>query len=74
MLQPSEICYKVFMSIDLNTDNESPIGPASSPLSKEDKERILEVALERMVMIGGKVFGLEDDAEPEVFVDCLARL
>ncbi|HTZ18338.1 MAG TPA: hypothetical protein VMB78_07845, partial [Dissulfurispiraceae bacterium] len=62
------------MDSDINSDEESPIRHASSPLSPEDRERIFEVALERMVMIGGKVFGVEDEAEPEAFVDCLSRL
>lgn len=47
---------------------------ASSPLSREDREHIFEVALKRMVMIGGKVYGIEDDAEAEVFIDCLSKL
>ena len=74
MVRQTGICYKVFMCSDNHKKNESPIRPASSPLSKEDKERILESALERMVMIGGKVYGLEDEAEPEAVVDCLPKL
>ena len=74
MVRQTGICNKVFMSSDNHMDNKSPIRPASSPLSKEDNERILEVALERMVMIGGKVYGLEDEAEPEAVVDCLSKL
>ncbi len=60
--------------MDNDFEEEFNIRPAYSPLSSEDRERILEVALERMVMIDGKVYGLEDDAEPETFVDCLSRL
>jgi hypothetical protein len=41
----AEICYKVFMGNYDHKKNESPIRPASSPLSKKDRERILEVAL-----------------------------
>jgi Fe-S-cluster containining protein len=44
--------------------------PDSPPLSKEEREKIMEIALERMVMINGKVYGLEDDAEPDAAVDC----
>jgi hypothetical protein len=44
--------------------------PDFPPLSKEEREKIMETALERMVMINGKVYGLEDDAEPDAVVDC----
>jgi hypothetical protein len=44
--------------------------PDSLPLSKEERDKIMETALERMVMINGKVYGLEDDAEPDAVVDC----
>jgi Fe-S-cluster containining protein len=27
-----------------------------------------------MAIIGGKVYGLEDDSEPESFVDCLSKI
>lgn len=59
---------------DKDRDDGFHVRPASAPLSKEDRERIFEVALERMVMIGGKVYGIEDDSEPEAYVDCLSRL
>lgn len=39
--------------------------PGAPPISTEEREKILEIALERMIMIEGNVFGLEDDAEPE---------
>lgn len=42
--------------------------------SEEEKEKILSVALRNMVMIDGKVYGLEDDSEPEVVVDCLSKI
>ena len=42
-------------------------------LTKEGTARILSVALRRMVMIGGNVYGLEDAAEPDADVDCAAR-
>jgi hypothetical protein len=45
---------KVFMSSDAYKGKEFTVRPASAPLSREDKDRIFEVALERMVMIGGK--------------------
>ncbi len=44
--------------------------PGAEAPSHEDREKILELALKRMVMIDGNVFGLEDNAEPEAFVDC----
>lgn len=47
--------------------------PGAPPLSSEEREKILAHALRRMIMIGGEVFGIEDDAEPEVRVDCAAR-
>jgi hypothetical protein len=40
------------------------------PLSKEEREKIMEITLKRMVMINGKVYGLEGDAEPDTAVDC----
>ena len=48
--------------------------PAGLPLSEEEREKILETALYRMVMIDGMVYGLEDDAERETFVDCPAEI
>jgi Fe-S-cluster containining protein len=39
-----------------------------------EKEKILSAALKNMVIIAGKVYGLEDDSEPEVFIDCLSRI
>jgi hypothetical protein len=44
--------------------------PDSLPLSKEEREKIMETAFKRLVMINGKVYGLEDDAEQDVEVDC----
>jgi len=44
------------------------------PHASEERAKILETALRRMVMIDGMVYGLEDDTEPEVFVDCAARI
>jgi Fe-S-cluster containining protein len=43
------------------------------PISEAEKAKILEIALERMVMIAGKVYGLEDKSEPDAEVDCGAR-
>ncbi|MDQ7786023.1 MAG: YkgJ family cysteine cluster protein [Thermodesulfovibrionales bacterium] len=40
----------------------------------EEKEKILSVALGNMVMINGKVYGLEDDSEPNAFVDCASKI
>lgn len=48
--------------------------PETPPLSGEERAKILETALYRMVMIGGMVYGLEDDTEPEAFVDCAAEI
>jgi Fe-S-cluster containining protein len=48
--------------------------PSSAPLSDKEKAKIMEIALERMVMIEGKVYGLEDDIEPEMSVDCLSMV
>ena len=62
----------------MNTpDNErgkNPIRHACSPLNEEEKRRILAVACERMVLIGGCLYGLEDDAEQDAFCDCLSKL
>ena len=46
----------------------------SPRVSNEERNKILEVALKRMIMIGGNVFGLEDNTEPDAFVDCAARV
>jgi hypothetical protein len=48
--------------------------PDAPPLSKKEQAKILETALYRMVMINGKVYGLEDDTEPEAFTDCAAEI
>jgi uncharacterized protein len=47
--------------------------PDAPPPSVEERKKILETALYRMVMIDGMVYGLEDDAEPDASVDCAAR-
>jgi hypothetical protein len=44
--------------------------PDFLPLSGEERDKIMETALKRMVMINGKVYGLEDDAESDAVVDC----
>lgn len=63
------------MSIDdEQKERKCTIRHASSPLSSADRDRIFEVALERMCLIGGKLYGIEDEAEPEAFADCLSRL
>lgn len=41
-----------------------------SPPSEEERSGILSIALRRMVMIEGNVYGLEDPAEPDADVDC----
>ena len=40
----------------------------------EEKEKILSVALRNLVMIDGKVYGLEDDSEPDTIVDCAPKI
>ena len=40
----------------------------------EEHENILSVALRNMAMIGGKVYGLEDDSEADAFVDCASKI
>jgi uncharacterized protein len=47
--------------------------PDIVPLSREEREKILAAALKRMVIIDGKVYGLEDDAEQESIVDCASK-
>ena len=54
--------------------NDSVPGPAQAPLSEEERAKILETALKRMVLIDGKVYGLEDENEPSVDVDCKAKI
>lgn len=48
--------------------------PDSLPPSEEEKAKILSIVLERMVMIDGKVYGLEDETEPAAEVGCEARI
>jgi Fe-S-cluster containining protein len=48
--------------------------PFHVSLSEEEREKIIEIALERMVMIDNKVYGLEDDTEPEAEVDCESKI
>ena len=43
-------------------------------MSEDERARILETALERMVMIDNKVYGLEDETEPSADVDCKAKI
>jgi len=40
--------------------------------SEKEKAKILSIALKRMVMIRGEVYGLEDETEPDAEVDCAA--
>ncbi|MFZ5905982.1 MAG: YkgJ family cysteine cluster protein [Nitrospirota bacterium] len=40
----------------------------------DKKEKILAAALRNMVMIDGKVYGLEDDSEPDAVVDCRSKV
>jgi len=47
--------------------------PDIVPPSQEEREKILAVALKKMAVIDGKVYGLEDDAEQESIVDCGAK-
>ena len=61
----------------MSGDKNSKSVPGSKPDAHdhdEEKERILSVALRNMVMIDGKVYGLEDDSEPDAFVDCASKL
>jgi Putative zinc- or iron-chelating domain len=62
------------MSKDQNKKPVPHNRPAGRPSSGEERLKILETALFRMVMIDGMVYGLEDDTEPEVFVDCAAEI
>jgi Fe-S-cluster containining protein len=59
-------------------DNNRKSAPAGKhkahDYADEEKEKILAVALRNMVMIDGKVYGLEDDSEPDAFVDCASKI
>lgn len=48
--------------------------PGAPPLTSEQREKILDIALDRMVLIDGKVYGLEDQSEPDAIVDCASRI
>lgn len=52
----------------------SPVRHAHSALTEEEKQHVLGIARERMVMLNGCLYGLEDDAEPDSFCDCLTKL
>jgi hypothetical protein len=57
-----------------NKSGKHPGGkPKPLPFSGEERAKILSVALDRLVLIDGKVYGLEDETEPESFVDCAAK-
>ena len=62
------------MSKDLDKKTIPNNNPDAPALSGEDRAKILEAALHRMVMIDGTVYGLEDDTEPEAFADCAAEI
>jgi len=47
---------------------------AAHNYSTEEKEKILSVALKHIIMIDGKLYSLDDDSEPDVFVDCLSKI
>jgi hypothetical protein len=65
-------------SVNKNNNRESKSMQSSKNnihnFSEEEKEKILSVVLKNIVMIDGKLYGLEDDSESEVFVDCLSKL
>ena len=62
------------MSRDSSNHSTLLLTPGPLPLSEEERAKILEIALERMVMINNKVYGLEDETEPEAEVDCGSRI
>jgi Fe-S-cluster containining protein len=64
----------MLMSKDRDNNNNLLRKPDPLSLSEEERTKILEVALERMVMIDNKVYGLEDETEPVADVDCKARI
>ena len=64
----------MLMNRDSNSDNNLLLASGPLPLSEEEKSKILEIALERMVMIDNKIYGLEDATEPEAEVDCGSRI
>ena len=51
-----------------------PDKPEPRARSGEEKAKILSIALKRMVMIRGEVYGLEDETEPDAEVDCGAPI
>ena len=67
-------CSGEFMKTDNNGEKAPHSKPDLLPLSEEERAKILSVALERMVMIDGKVYGLEDETEPDTEVGCEARI
>lgn len=62
------------MPEDADKRGACPVRAATTDLSEAEKARLFEIALERMVLIDGNVYGLEDDAEAEAYVDCLSKL
>jgi hypothetical protein len=61
------------MSQDNSVKNMPCNKPDFPPLSQEERNKTLEAVLRRMVMIGDKVYGLEDDAAPDAEIDCASR-
>lgn len=62
------------MSKNVERDRSPAAHHAVSARSDEGKEKILSVALENLVMIDGKVYGIEDGSQPEISVDCLSKI
>ncbi len=44
------------------------------PLPDGERAKILSKALKMMVMIDGKVYGVEDESEPDAEVDCESKI
>jgi hypothetical protein len=59
----------------MNKDNKRKNVPCTKESMRDsEKEKILSTALRHMVMIDGKVYGLEDDSVPDAFVDCASKI
>jgi Fe-S-cluster containining protein len=62
------------MSRDKNDNSDLSLKPGPLSFSEEERRKILEIALERMVLIDSKAYGIEDDAEPQAAADCESKI
>jgi hypothetical protein len=56
--------------VNRHTENAVPKNEPGITPSAEEREKIMEMALKNLILIDGKLFGLEDESEPDAYIDC----